>query len=157
VSKPGAILAERIMNEIKELSFLVERINTGWEKFRKNQDNYYLDSVALNLHSFYSGIERIFERIAVTVDNSLPSGANWHQELLNQMVLEIPGIRPAVLSSSVKEQLEEFRGFRHIVRNVYSYRFNPEKINSLVAGIGSLFTVFRVELTSFAEFLKNVD
>lgn len=135
MSKQGAILAERIISEIKELSFLVERIN----------------------HSFYSGVERIFERIAVIVDNSMPSGANWHQELLNQMALEIPGIRPAVISSSVKEQLEEYRGFRHIVRNIYSYRFNPEKMNNLVSGMGSLFLVFSAELTSFAEFLKSVE
>lgn len=157
MSKPGAVLAERIAFELRELSLLAERINTGWDKFRKNQDDYYLDSVALNLHSFYSGIERIFERIAVTIDDTMPSGANWHQELLYQMTFEVPDIRPAVISLAVKEQLEEYRGFRHIVRNIYAYRFDPEKVNNLVTGLTSLFPIFVAELNSFAAFLKNVD
>jgi len=41
-----------------------------------------LDGVALNLHSFYSGIERIFELIAANVDDIRPVGENWHQTLL---------------------------------------------------------------------------
>jgi hypothetical protein len=43
-----------------------------------------LDGVALNLHSFYSGTERIFELIAANVDDILPKGENWHQALLKQ-------------------------------------------------------------------------
>lgn len=49
------------------------------------RDDYYLDSVALNLHGFYSGLERVFEKVASTIDGSVPSAANWHRELLNQM------------------------------------------------------------------------
>jgi hypothetical protein len=157
MSRQGVVLSGRIISELKELSLLAERINTGWEKYKKNHDDYYLDSVALNLHGFYSAIERIFERIALTIDDTMPSGANWHQELLNQMTIEVPGIRPAVISSVVKDQLEEYRGFRHIVRNVYAYHFNPEKIENLVAGLTSLFSKFDAELKSFAVFLRNVD
>lgn len=157
MSRPGAVLSGRIISELKELSLLAERIIIGWDKYRKNHDDYYLDSVALNLHGFYSSVERIFERIAITIDDTVPSGANRHQELLNQMTIEVPGIRPAVISSEVKDQLEEYRGFRHIVRNVYAYHFNPEKIENLVAGLTLLFSKFGAELKSFADFLRNVD
>lgn len=157
MSRPGAVLSGRIISELKELSLLAERIIIGWDKYGKNHDDYYLDSVALNLHGFYSSVERIFERIAITIDDIVPSGANWHQELLNQMTIEVPGIRPAVISSEVKDQLEEYRGFRHIVRNVYAYHFNPEKIENLVAGLTLLFSNFGAELKSFADFLRNVD
>lgn len=156
MSRPGAVLSGRIISELKELSLLAERIIIGWDKYGKNHDDYYLDSVALNLHGFYSSVERIFERIAITIDDTVPSGANWHQELLNQMTIEVPGIRPAVISSKVKDQLEEYRGFRHIVRNVYAYHFNPEKIENLVAGLTLLFSKFDAELKSFADFLRNV-
>lgn len=37
------------------------------------------------LHDFYSGVEKIFERIAISVDKELPKGENWHIELLLQM------------------------------------------------------------------------
>jgi hypothetical protein len=34
--------------------------------------------------------------------------------LLDQMILEIDGIRPAVLSIDLKEELEDYRGLRHV-------------------------------------------
>jgi hypothetical protein len=83
-------------------------------------------------------LERIFERIATAIDSSLPSGTNWHRELLNQMAIEVPGIRPAVISSDLKEKLEEYRGFRHVVRNVYTYRLKPEKIEGLVSMLNTV-------------------
>ena len=44
-----------------ELEQVVERIKMGWIKARKLGEDLYLDSAALNLHDFYSGLERIFE------------------------------------------------------------------------------------------------
>jgi hypothetical protein len=43
-------------------------------RHRSRRMGYYLDSVALNLQGFYSGIERIFELIVLTVDRSRPAG-----------------------------------------------------------------------------------
>jgi hypothetical protein len=124
MTRAGAMLSARIVAELKELSALVERIEQGWERSKLKNDDYYLDGVALNLHGFYSGLEHIFEKIASTIEGTVPSAANWHQELLNQMSIEIPGVRPAVISSELKDLLEDYRGFRHVVRNVYTYHLN---------------------------------
>ena len=121
----------------------------------KRKDDFYLDSVALNLHGFYSGLERIFEKIAASVDGSIPEGANWHQELLHQLSMEIDGIRPAVISSDLKEKLEEYRGFRHVVRNVYTYHLSPEKMEPLVDKIQDVFRESEKELSAFAKFLQS--
>ena len=83
MNKEGSVLAARILSEIKEISSLVRRIEYGWKNAKKREDDYYLDSVALNLHGFYSGLERIFKKIAASVDESVPEGANWHKELLD--------------------------------------------------------------------------
>jgi len=135
MSKPGAILAARIRTDLLELDFFVDRARQGWDKTKTLNDDYYLDGVALNLHSFYSGLEKIFEKIAATVDGSVPNTANWHQELLSQMSMEISGIRPAVISQELRDMLEDYRGFRHVVRNVYTHHLNPEKIEPLIARI----------------------
>jgi hypothetical protein len=121
----------------------------------KRKDDFYLDSVALNLHGFYSGLERIFEKIAASVDGSIPEGANWHQELLHQLSMEIDGIRPAVISSDLKENLEEYRGFRHVVRNVYTYHLSSKKIKPLVDKIQDVFRKSENELSAFAKFLQS--
>lgn len=73
MSNSGTILAARIRTDIKELALLVERAKQGWEKAKSHNDDFYLDGVALNLHGFYSGLEKIFVKIASTVDGSVPT------------------------------------------------------------------------------------
>ena len=59
---------------------VVQRALHAWPIARKTGDeqDVYLDSVALNLHSFYSGLERLFELIARHIDCSIPDGETWH-------------------------------------------------------------------------------
>jgi len=91
-------LAQRLVDELIELGQVVQRAQEGWRRAQQSSDDFYLDGVALNLHSFYGGLERLFELIAATVDIALPQGANWHQVLIEQMAAEVPGVRPAVIS-----------------------------------------------------------
>lgn len=151
----AATLASRIEIELSELQQVVDRTLQAWDKAIKQHDDYYLDSVALNLHAFYSGIERVFEKLASTIDGSIPSAANWHQELLVQMQTEIPSVRPAVISVELKELLEEYRGFRHVVRNVYSYHLKPEKLQVLVEKLEYTFSLAKDELLAFGTFLTR--
>lgn len=153
----AAILSARIDSELAELKLVVERSLKAWDKATKQDDDFFLDSVALNLHAFYSGLERIFEKLASTIDGTVPSAVNWHQELLTQMQTEIPSIRPAVISFQLKEALEEYRGFRHVVRNVYSYHLKPEKLKILVSSLEHTFTQATEELQLFGDFLKKLD
>jgi hypothetical protein len=153
----AAILSARIDTELSELKQVVDRTMQAWEKAAKSEDDFYLDSVALNLHAFYSGLERVFEKLASTIDRSVPSAANWHQELLTQMQTEIPSVRPAVISSQLKESLEEYRGFRHVVRNVYTYHLNPEKLKILVGNLEGTFEMASKELAAFGGFLKRLE
>jgi hypothetical protein len=157
VKKEAAVLSARIESELKDIFTLIDRIKAAWRKARDREDDFYLDSVALNLHGLYSGLERIFEKIASTIDGSVPAGVNWHQELLNQMAVEVPRIRPAVISIDLKGDLEEYRGFRHVVRNVYTYRLDPEKLRPLVKNINKIWKKIDKELSAFAKFLRDVE
>ncbi|MBL6972488.1 MAG: hypothetical protein ISR63_10175 [Desulfobacterales bacterium] len=147
-------LAMRIRNELAEIEHTLKRATEGVKRAKQTGDDYYLDGVALNLHSFYSGIERIFELIAANVDDMLPEGENWHQTLLKQMAEEMTEVRPAVISDSVRLAFDEYRGFRHIVRNVYTYKFDSTRIEKLTERAGPLFTRLRAELLAFADFLQ---
>ena len=89
MSLQAAILSARINSELFEIKLVVERTVQAWDKATRHNDDFYLDSVALKLHAFYSGLERIFEKLASTIDGSVPTAANWHQELLTQMQTEI--------------------------------------------------------------------
>lgn len=73
------------------------------------------------------------------------------------MSMEIPEVRPAVISEEVRDMLEEYRGFRHVVRNVYTHHLNPEKIERLITGVEPVLEKLTNELTSFAAFLHEAD
>ena len=157
MSKIGAVLSGRIRDELSELAMVVDRAEQGWRRAKTQHDDFYLDGVALNLHGFYSGLEHVFEKIASLVDESIPTGANWHQELLRQMNIEVPGVRPAVISAELRKGLEEYRGFRHIVRNVYTYQLNPEKLERLITMLRETLSMTERELLAFAKFLESAE
>jgi len=147
-------LAIRIRNELSELEHTIKRATEGLVLSKQTDDDHYLDGVALNLHSFYSGIERIFELVATHVDGTRPEGKNWHQILLKQMAEDIFEIRPAVISGPTRKGLDEYRGFRHVVRNVYAYKFDSARIEKLVERVSPLFSQLQAELLAFADFLE---
>jgi hypothetical protein len=149
-------LAIRIRQEMEDVEYTVKRAASGMEKARQHQDDMYLDVVALNLHGFYSVIEKVFEKIASRIECSIPSGANWHKELLEQMAKELPGVRPAVISKKTREKLDEYRGFRHIVRNLYTYKFDPKRVERLAFDSPMLLEQLQNELLAFATFLENI-
>lgn len=148
-------LAERIRQELAEINLVVVRTEEGWERARRSHDDFYLDSVALNLHGYYSGFERLFAQIAEVVEGDLPQGENWHQQLLRQMMAEVPKVRPAVISKETGAKLDDYRGFRHVVRNVYAYKFDPDKLKKLVLSASDLFSQLEAELLAFTAFLEQ--
>ena len=122
-------LCRRIENEIAEIKEIRDLALRRWQKALRDED--YLGSVAFDLHSFYQGVERIFEAIAKSIDRTVPSGDRWHKRLLVQMTEEIPGIRPAVISEETRTALDSYRTFRHLARNIYTFSLNVSYSNSL--------------------------
>jgi hypothetical protein len=116
------LLALRIQDDTEELERTVRRVERAWQAARRVEidQDMYIDSAALNLHGFYSGLERLFQYIAEEMDGGPPRGEAWHRELLRQMTVEIAGVRPAVISAETAHGLDEYRRFRHVVRNVYA-------------------------------------
>jgi len=111
-------LAQRIRVEIDELERTVSAVTRHWQRAKaatEDQDAF-LNSVALNLHSFYNGLERVMELVALEMDGGTLGGEAWHAELLRQMALELPSVRPAMLSPDTGQRLDEYRKFRHRVR-----------------------------------------
>lgn len=152
------VLAGRIRKELDDLKRLVSRANRAIETARRNpQDtDLYLDSAALNLHDVYSGFERLFKQIAATVDGNVPSSSEWHRDLLEQMGLDLPQVRPSVLTAESIRILDEYLRFRHVVRNVYTFSFDAERVGRLVAELSVAFKQIENELLTFSAFLEKV-
>jgi hypothetical protein len=110
----------------------------------------------LNLHDFYAGLERIFQQIGTIVDSHIPSGTAWHRDLLYQMQAEVTDLRPPVLSQEAGHLLDEFLRFRHVVRNIYAFRFDPERVERLVDQMQPALKQVQIELLTFTSFLERV-
>lgn len=149
-------VAGRISSEVRELNRVVKRTQSIWQEATGDEEDYHVEAAALTLHSFYAGLERVFEVIADGVDRTKPAGANWHQELLHQMASEIPAVRPAVLTSETRDMLDRFRGFRHVVRNIYSFRLDPGQIEVLIGQLPRTWDRASQELLSFADLLEQL-
>ena len=152
------VLANRIRKEISDLERVVSRAEQATEaaRNRPGDKDFYIDSAALSLHDVYVGLERIFRQIAATVDGSVPSGPQWHRELIQQMTIDLRELRPPVLSDDTVRAVDEFLRFRHVVRNVYAFSLEPERVERLAQKLRPAFKLIRTELLAFVQFLEQV-
>lgn len=134
MSRLSPELANRIRDEIALIDREATLARHAWERAKLNKEDhdYLVKAVALILHSFYSAIERVFHQIARHVDNEVPSGPAWHRDLLIQMSAERLTVRPAVISAVDAAGLGAYLGFRHAIRNIYTYSLQPLRIGELV-------------------------
>ena len=141
-----------------DIERVVQRALRAWPKAQKasEEQDVYLDSVALNIHSFYSGVERLFELIARHVDGTTLAGETWHRDLLQQMARDLINVRPAVIDRDSTLTLDDFRRFRHLVRNVYTINLVPDKMTKLILDLPNLWSKLCAELLAFAEFLEEL-
>ncbi len=65
------------------------------------------------------------------------------------MAVVIEFERPAVISEDTTNSLDEYRGFRHVVRNVYSFSLSAIRIEPLVKKLPDLFNTIKNELKDF--------
>jgi hypothetical protein len=115
----------------------------------------YYESLALKLHNFYTGCERIFQLIASEINGGVPSSFDWHRRLLERMASEREG-RIAVLSADTAAQLGEFLAFRHIVRNLYGFELDPARVGALAARQPAAWRRVESEIRQFAAWLREL-
>ena len=78
---------------IKKITFEISEIDNELSSYDslinlckvKEPDLIEKTAIASILHSFYTGIEKIFVAIAKEIDQNIPSDKNWHNKLLNQI------------------------------------------------------------------------
>ncbi len=128
-------LVSQIEQELAQIQELIAQVEMLLELIRlaenQNLRSGLVSGLALHLHSFYTGAERIFYDIARDIDDEVPTGSDWHRQLLEQMTVEIPETRPPVLAEQTWSGMDEFRRFRHVVRSRYAYQLDPDRVQAL--------------------------
>ena len=112
-------------------------------------DNEALRIIGSMLNDFYTFVENIAKTVAARVDGGIPGGDDWHRELLEQMSLPIPGLRPPLLSGDTVALLNKFRAFRHVFRNIYGFRLDAERTLEQVRGLHRTVLALNSDLDQF--------
>jgi len=148
------ILKTEIEKELRDL----ERLRDEMSEVLKHPDPSFLETRAAGsiLHDFYSGIEKIFRRIAAKIDRDIPSDEDWHTELLIRMSMSIDNIRPPVISVGLKEQLGEYLRFRHLFRNIYGFELKWERCKTLGIMMMEILKTFTEEIRKFLGFIDSI-
>jgi hypothetical protein len=113
-------------------------------------------ALALTMHSFYTGCERILMRLISNIDGGMTRSGEWHQQLLRQATLSIPEIRGPILSNmEVYEFLSELRGLRHVIRNVYTNQLKRESLLDFGKRALQIYPQFKRQVEEFISSLAS--
>jgi len=131
----------------------IEAIHKIYRKIIERKDRYTkdekaLDSLAYQLHNLYCSFEYLFRIIADHFENHLTDTIGWHTELLKRMKIQIDGVRPALISESTYNLLDELRGFRHVFRHAYGKELDPVKIKIVLQKALALRKVYKTNSTA---------
>ncbi len=111
---------------------------------------------AYYLHNLYNAFENIFRRVASAFGNEISEKSGWHADLLRRMGLEIPGIRPALISEASYDCLDELCRFRHIFRSAYRLELDPDRLALVYKKAQTLRHLYMEEMNRFLRFLESL-
>jgi hypothetical protein len=142
LERQAAVEMEQIRNLLQAHHALLEKCS------RMKPDVIERSALAAMLHSFYTGIENIFQRVAVEIDGEPLKGEIWHRQLLDRM--SHPGKnRPAMISEALKDKLRSYLEFRHVFRHAYTFELRWEKMAELVLDCERIFCQLESEINYF--------
>ena len=118
-------------------------------------DDRALWALAGHLQAFYTGCETVLSRVLATFDGLPVAGPDSHLRLLQQSTLDVPTVRPPILSPETADALHSYRAFRHFFRHAYGVDLIWAKMASKVENAGVVFTRFQADVRRFLNFLQT--
>ena len=150
---PIMALKALVQDELVALNRVAQEMDETLAECSEPPTRVELRAIASLLHEFYNGIERIFERVAVGLDQSLPQGSFWHADLLTQMAADQEKGRQAVIDTSLHAHLVEYFKFRHFFRHAYGYTLEWDRLRWLAEQLGATLRMLHHQLEIFFESL----
>lgn len=151
------MLARRLAREIEPELQALQRLGDELRSAPGLDDTFSLRARGSILHDVYTAVERVFVRIAEELNGGVPRGDQWHRQLLHDMALDVPQVRPAVITAELSDRLGEFLRFRHVFRNVYGSVLQAERMAPLEAGLDDVLDQFLTQVQSFCSWMVGED
>ena len=120
-----------------------------------NMEDHTLWALAGHLQAFYTGCETVISRALEKFDGLPDEGPDSHVRLVQQAALDVPGLRPPVLSTETAEALHPYRAFRHFFRHAYGVELVWEKMETKARSAATVFAQLEQDIRRFAGFLRT--
>lgn len=151
MKEQSATLWAYISNQEQTIRHIFARIET----LRPINDDQ-LVHLAYQMHNLYSAYEDMFKEISETFENNIERSSGFHKSILIRMKIEIPGIRPNVLSVDSYDVLGELMGFRHVFRHAYNYSLSVDKMQLLRNRVIEMKPQIDADINGFKKFLESL-
>lgn len=127
--------AAKITFEISKIDKLIDKSSVLFSKCNMAEPDFVeLNAIGSILHSYYCGLESIFNLIYKSIYAKTLSGNTWHSDLLADM-FEKNDKHAQILSDTLFQPLKEYLGFRHVFRHAYGYELNWERLKPLFSNL----------------------
>jgi hypothetical protein len=146
-----SVLDAELRARFRDISRIGDRIEARLGTFAHSAEG--VDSMGYQLHNLYGAFEQLFEDIARFFENRVDEGS-YQADLLRRMQLEIPGIRPALLSAETAAGLDELRRFRHLFRHAYTADLDSGRVTDLAARSARVQRDFERDFEQFMALLR---
>ena len=154
-------LVAALVEEIRKSRIMLGKIDSFYQEFKDN-DLTLLGKkrasaivMAEIMVDFYTCLETLFLRISQFFENILEKD-KWHSDLLHKMILEIEGVRKAVISDETYSNLLEFLKFRHFKRYYFEFDYDWDKLEFLEKKYRQVKPLLDEDMKSFEGFLNKL-
>jgi len=148
-----------LIGEIRKTIIQINKMNQKYIYFSEKRndfpDNFDLIVLAEIITDYYTCLETAFLRISKAFENSLEK-YKWHANLLERMVVEIPGVRKALLTDVSYDLLKEIMRFRHFKRYYFELDYDKDRIDFLEKKYKEVVPLVLQELELYITFLQEL-
>lgn len=101
------------------------------------------------MESGYSSLEAALERVLAIIDEERPADSrSYHVDLVKRVRMALPGARPAIVTGSLADAIDEARRFRHVARKSYD-DFDPKRAEPALAAAAVVRDEFAAAIDAF--------
>jgi hypothetical protein len=112
--------------------------------------------LAVDLHSYYTALESLVERVLVAVEGRTPGGPASHAALLREASRAIEGVRPSLFPPERIDGLDELRRFRHVFRHAYALDLRHDKMRRALDPFPAVHAGLSSDLDALIAFLRRL-
>jgi hypothetical protein len=107
------------------------------------------------LRKFLTACERTFSIIHAEIDGKFARSWDWRSRLLQNLDVSLAGVRPPVVSSATRRQLQKLLMFLSLERNIYGYLPDADRLAEFSQLIIVLYPQLLQEIELFNRFLAQ--